>query len=191
MAQLGFYIDQSRCTGCKACVIACKDKHDNREGTNFRRVYSFQTGEFSENGKGAFINNVQSYYLSISCNHCEEPACAKNCPTKAMHKRDEDGVVVVDQNKCIGCRYCEWNCPYEGPQYNKDLGKMTKCDLCIDLLEKGEKAACEGACPVRAIEIGPIEELRKKYGEVNEIKGMPPSSITRPNLVITPHKYAN
>ncbi len=191
MTQLGFYIDMSRCIGCKTCVIACKDKNDNEVGINFRRVYPFENGNFTVNSDGTLINNVQSYYLSISCNHCEEPKCVANCPTQAMHKREEDGVVVIDHDKCVGCKYCEWNCPYGAPQYNEKLGKMTKCNLCVDLLEKGERPACEGACPVRAIEIGPIDELRKKYGIVNEIKGMPSASITKPNIVITPHKYAN
>lgn len=190
-AQLGFYVDQSRCIGCKACVIACKDKNDNEIGVNFRRVYPFENGTFTVNNNGTFINNVQSYYLSISCNHCEEPGCVKGCPTGAMFKRDEDGVVTVDHDKCVGCKYCEWNCPYGGPQFNEKLGKMTKCNLCIDLLEKGDRPACEGACPVRAIEVGPIDELRKKYGDVNEVKGIPSASMTKPNIVIAPHKHAN
>ncbi|TMN23183.1 DMSO/selenate family reductase complex B subunit [Lentibacillus cibarius] len=191
MTQLGFYIDQARCIGCEACVIACKDKNDNPVGVNFRRVYSFEEGSFTEDKNGSFIQNIQSYFLSISCNHCDEPKCVENCPTTAMFKREEDGVVVVDQDKCVGCRYCEWNCPYGAPQYNEELGKMTKCDLCIDLLEKGERPACEGACPVRAIEIGPIDELRAKYGNVSEVKGLPTASITKPNLVINTHKDAS
>lgn len=191
MAQLGIYIDQARCIGCEACVIACKDKQDNPEGVNFRRVYSFEEGAFTKSNNGTFIQNVQSYYLSISCNHCDEPTCIENCPTTAMYKRKEDGVVVIDQDKCAGCRYCEWNCPYGAPQFNEELGRMTKCDLCIDLLEEGKRPVCEEACPMRAIEIGPIDELREKYGDVNEVKGMPSASITKPNIVINTHKYAS
>ncbi|MBM4761225.1 DMSO/selenate family reductase complex B subunit [Bacillus sp. B15-48] len=191
MTQLGFYIDQSRCIGCKTCVIACKDKNDNEIGVNFRRVYPYESGSFTQNANGTFVQNVQSYFLSISCNHCDNPTCVQGCPTGAMFKRNEDGVVVIDQDKCAGCRYCEWNCPYGAPQYNKELGKMTKCNLCVDLLDKGERPACEGSCPVRAIEVGPIEELRAKYGHTDQVKGMPNSSITNPNIVITPHKFAN
>nr|WP_253286745.1 DMSO/selenate family reductase complex B subunit [Virgibacillus sp. MSJ-26] len=188
---MGFYIDQARCIGCKACVIACKDKNDNPEGVNFRRVYSFEEGKFTKDNNGSFIQNVQSYFLSISCNHCDVPKCVENCPTTAMYKREKDGVVVIDHDKCVGCKYCEWNCPYGAPQYNEELGKMTKCDLCVDLLAEGQRPACEGACPVRAIEIGPIDELRKKYGDNADVKGLPSSKITKPNLVINAHKHAS
>ncbi|WP_080844124.1 DMSO/selenate family reductase complex B subunit [Cytobacillus gottheilii] len=189
--QLGFYINQARCVGCKACVVACKDKNDNPVGINFRRVYSFESGSFTDHNDGTYDQNVQAYYLSVSCNHCDDPACVKGCPTTAMYKREEDGVVVVDHEKCVGCQYCSWNCPYGAPQYNAELGKMTKCNLCIDLLEKGERPACEAACIYRAIEVGPIEELRKKYGEVSELKDLPKASMTNPNIVISPHKFAN
>lgn len=188
--QLGFYIDQSRCIGCKACVIACKDKNDNDVGINFRRVYPFESGAVTVNKDGTFINNVQSYYLSIACNHCEDPGCVKGCPTGAMYKRGEDGVVLVDHDKCVGCRYCEWNCPYGAPQYSDVIGKMTKCDTCLDLREQGEQPACVTACIMRAIDFGPIDELRKKYGNVSDVKGLPSSSITKPNIVINPHKDA-
>jgi len=101
-----------------------------------------------------------------------------------MHKRDEDGVVVVDQDRCAGCKYCVWNCPYGAPQYNEETGKMTKCDTCLDLREKGEEPACVTSCIMRAIEFGPIDELRKKHGANANIKGIPSSSITKPNLII-------
>lgn len=191
MTQLGFYIDQARCIGCDACVIACKDTKDSPENTNLRRVYSFEEGSFSEDKNGSFTQNIQSYFLSISCNHCDNPTCIDSCPTTAIYKRKEDGVVLIDHDKCVGCKYCEWNCPYEAPQYSKELGKMTKCDTCIDLREAGEEPVCVTSCPMRAIEFGPIDELRSKYGTASEIKGMPSSSITKPNLVINPHKHAS
>ncbi|PLR84867.1 DMSO/selenate family reductase complex B subunit [Bacillus sp. V33-4] len=175
MAQMGFYINMAICIGCKTCVVACKDKNDLEVGRNYRRVYDFEEGEYP---------NPAISHLSISCNHCEEPKCVEGCPTGAMYKRAEDGVVLVDHDKCVGCKYCQWNCPYSGPQYNEELGKMTKCDTCIDLREKGEEPACVTSCPMRAIEFGPIEELRKKYGDVNEVKGMPSASITKPNIVL-------
>jgi anaerobic dimethyl sulfoxide reductase subunit B (iron-sulfur subunit) len=189
VAQLGFYINQARCTGCKACVVACKDKNDLDVGVNFRRVYPYESGDYVTNGD-AIQPNVQAYFFSISCNHCTDPKCVKNCPTGAMNKRKEDGVVSVDPAKCAGCRYCVWSCPYGAPQYNEKIGKMTKCNFCIDLLAKGEDPACVGACPMRAIEYGPIDELRKKYGDVADIKGLPSSSITKPNLVINAHRHA-
>ncbi|MFM9449458.1 4Fe-4S dicluster domain-containing protein, partial [Streptomyces acidiscabies] len=87
----------------------------------------------------------------------------KVCPTTAMSRRD-DGTVYVDQDKCVGCRYCEWACPYSAPQYRKDTGRMSKCDLCYDYRSKGKEPACVAACPSRALDWGPIDELRGKYG---------------------------
>ncbi|MGG0715994.1 DMSO/selenate family reductase complex B subunit [Robertmurraya massiliosenegalensis] len=189
MVQLGFYINNEYCTGCKACVVACKDKNDLEVGVNYRRVYEHSEGDYVERDE-AFIQNVQSFFTSISCNHCENPKCVENCPTGAMHKREEDGVVLVDHEKCIGCKYCMWNCPYGAPQYNEVIGKMTKCNFCIDLIEVGENPVCVGSCPMRALDYGPIEELREKYGDVSNIKGLPDASITNPSIVIGAHRNA-
>jgi anaerobic dimethyl sulfoxide reductase subunit B (iron-sulfur subunit) len=175
MEQVGFYIDVKKCIGCKTCTVACKDTNDLEVGRNFRRVYDFEEGVFPK---------VNMFHLSISCNHCDEPGCVQGCPTGAMYKRTKDGVVVVDHDKCVGCRYCEWNCPYGAPQYSEKLGMMTKCDTCLTLRENGENPACVDSCPLRAIEFGLIDDLRKKYGKNSDIKGLPSSNITHPNLVI-------
>lgn len=190
MAQLGFYINQSLCTGCKACTVACKDKNNLDVGINFRRVYSYEEGSYIQNPKNAIVHNIKSFYFTIACNHCKTPACIPSCPTGAITKRKEDGVVIIDQKVCQGTQLCVKACPYGGPQYNPKKFKTDKCDFCIDLQEKGEDPVCVSTCPMRAIEFGPIEELRKKYGNVSEIKGMPSSSITNPNIVITPHRDA-
>lgn len=101
------------------------------------------------------------WHLSIACNHCDDPQCVSHCPTTAMHKREEDGVVLVDHDKCVGCRYCTWACPYEAPQFDPAIGMMTKCDTCLDLREQGGNPMCVDSCPMRAIEFGLISELRK------------------------------
>jgi anaerobic dimethyl sulfoxide reductase subunit B len=189
LAQLGFYIDQSKCIGCKACSVSCKDKNNLVVGINFRRVYSYEEGGFLVN-ESSITPTLKAYYFSISCNHCEAPACIKNCPTGAIEKRAEDGVVIIKQDVCIGTRYCVQACPYGGPQYNETVKKSNKCNFCIDLQSKGEDPVCVATCPMRAIEFGPIEELRKKYGKIAEIKGMPSAKITGPNLVINPHRDA-
>jgi anaerobic dimethyl sulfoxide reductase subunit B (iron-sulfur subunit) len=126
--QYGFYIDSSRCTGCKTCELACKDYKDLTPDVSFRRIYEYAGGDWQEDN-GVWHQNVFAYYLSIACNHCEDPACTKVCPSGAMHKR-EDGFVVVDEDVCIGCRYCHMACPYGAPQYNAAKGHMTKCDGC-------------------------------------------------------------
>lgn len=187
--QYGFYFNANQCTGCKACQVACKDKWDLEVGVTWRRVAEFSSGEWTVNADGTFTQNIGTYYTSVACNHCENPACVDVCPTTAMHKRD-DGIVVIDQEACIGCRYCEWACPYGAPQFSAALGVMTKCNLCYDAVEAGDKPACVGACPSRALEFGELEELRAKYGSTNELAPLPSAAITHPSLVITPHRNA-
>lgn len=189
MAQLGFYFDQARCTGCAACTIACKDKHDLPVGVSWRRVVQYTSGTWRENADGTATESIATYYTSISCNHCDDPICAEVCPSTAMRKGD-DGIVYVDPEVCIGCRYCEMACPYSAPQFNAELGVMTKCDLCRDRLAVGEKPACVAACPSRALDFGDVEELRATYGAEAGIEPLPDPRITQPNLVIRPHPEA-
>ncbi|MGO1402803.1 MAG: DMSO/selenate family reductase complex B subunit [Flaviflexus sp.] len=186
----GFFFDQSLCNGCKACEIACNDKHDLPLGVNWRRIVEYAGGSWSSNeADGTHTPNVFSYYTSISCNHCANPICMEVCPTTAMSKR-EDGTVYVDGDKCVGCRYCEWACPYSSPQFNADTGQMTKCDLCYDYRSEGQNPACTDACPTRALDWGPIEKLREEHGDRADIAPLPDPAITEPHLVIKPHRDA-
>ncbi|WP_303324560.1 DMSO/selenate family reductase complex B subunit [Actinomyces radicidentis] len=191
-ADYGFYFDQSLCTGCKACQVACKDKHDLPVGITWRRVVEYTGGSWQTSGN-TFTPNVFTYYTSVSCNHCENPVCMEVCPTTAMSKR-EDGTVYVDESKCVGCRYCQWACPYGAPQLDTRTGHMSKCDLCYDYRETGQDPACVSACPSRAIDWGPIAELRKAHGDTDGttpgIAPLPDPSITKPHLVIHPHRDA-
>lgn len=187
-AAYGFYFDQTLCTGCKACQIACIDKHDLPLGVRWRRVAEYSGGTWRLQGN-TVTPNVFTYYTSIACNHCEDPICVRVCPTTAMTQRD-DGTVYVDDSKCVGCRYCEWACPYSAPQFNASTGHMSKCDLCFDYRSEGMQPACVAACPSRALDWGPIAELRKAHGDESAIAPLPDPSITRPRLVILPHRDA-
>ncbi len=104
--QYGFFIDSSRCTGCKTCELACKDYKDLTPEVSFRRIYEYAGGDWQEDN-GVWHQNVFAYYLSISCNHCEDPACTKVCPSGAMHKR-EDGFVVVDEDGALAAATAIW-----------------------------------------------------------------------------------
>ena len=136
MTQLGFYVDTAKCTGCKTCQLSCKDENDLTVGVNWRRVYEYGGGSWFQNEDGTYQQNVFAYYTSISCNHCAKPACTKACPTGAMHKRESDGLVLVNQDVCVGCRYCEMACPYGAPQFNAEKKVMSKCDGCYDRVEQ-------------------------------------------------------
>lgn len=189
MEQYGFYFDSERCTGCKTCELACKDYKDLGTDVNFRRIYEYTGGNWNQQADGCWHQDVFAYYMSISCNHCAAPACTKVCPTGAMHK-NEDGFVIVNEETCIGCRYCHMACPYDAPQYDAQKGHMTKCDGCYSRVKSGQKPICVDACPLRALDFAPIDELRAKYGEQASIAPLPPSDITHPNLVVKPNKNA-
>lgn len=185
--QYGFYVDQQHCIGCFTCQIACKDKNDLPAGVRWRKVHEFEGGDTLEDN-GVYRSNMFAYWLPLACNHCEKPKCVENCPAGALYKRETDGIVLLDQDKCIGCGYCVWSCPYEVPQLVNNTS--SKCNFCVDLLEQGKNPACVDACIMRVLKYGPVDELRAKYGDVDEVKGMPSADITRPSLVITPHKQA-
>jgi anaerobic dimethyl sulfoxide reductase subunit B len=189
--QIAFYFDASACNGCKACAVACKSKNALPVGINWRQVYEYTGGTWIPDPEDKTLmvpSGIFAYAISVACMHCLEPSCTEMCPTGAIYKRKEDGVVLIETDKCIGCRYCEWGCPYGAPQYDDSIGRMTKCDLCVDLLEAGETPYCAASCVMRALEVGELAELRAKYGREAAIEPLPAASLTSPALVVTPHK---
>lgn len=186
--QYAFYFDSSACSGCKACQVACMDKHNLPAGVLWRRVYEISGGAWQPQG-ASWVNDAFAYYLSISCNHCEKPICVEVCPTQALIKR-QDGIVLIDERRCIGCQYCSWACPYGALQYDEGRGCMTKCTFCADLLDFGEPPACVAACPMRALNFGEREELEARYGKSPDLFPLPKPELTEPALSITPHQSA-
>lgn len=186
MKQYGFFVDSAKCTGCKTCEVSCKDEKDLNIGPKFRRVYEYGGGIWKQEGD-TWTQDVFNYYLSIACNHCSNPTCVKGCPTGAMHKRQEDGLVVVDQSTCIGCRYCEMRCPYGAPQFDEQKKVMSKCDGCYERVSQGLKPVCVNSCPQRALDFDEIGVLHAKYGNQAAVAPLPDPGYTNPNLVVRPH----
>lgn len=183
MSQMGFYVDQTRCIGCYTCAVACKDWYDIDAGPcNWMRVQTMEEGTFPD---------VFVAYLPSPCYHCAEPACIQACPVDAISKRQTDGIVVVDRQKCPGnqecperCRKaCPWDAPQFGPEEN---AKMQKCQLCMERLEQGKQTICVEACPMYALDVGPLEGLNEKYGDVVEAAGFQFSERFVPSVRFKP-----
>lgn len=185
--QYGFHVDASRCTGCKTCEMACRDAYHLGAAPSLRRVCEVSGGSWVPEGD-AWRHHVYAYYLSVACNHCDDPVCQQVCPSGALRKHD-DGFVVLDSDCCIGCGSCAFACPYKAPSYSAALGVMRKCDGCRGRVEEGLDPVCVEACPMRALDFGPIDALRRAYGRHCDGAPLPPGSYTRPNLVITPHRH--
>lgn len=175
--QHGFFIDLSRCIGCNACTIACKQWHNLQPGpVKWLRVLQWEKGAYP---------NVRIHLLPIMCLHCIRPVCIKACPNEAIFKDKEWGAVLVDQNKCQGQRNCFKACPYGAPQFNSDQSgaTMSKCNMCIDRLRQGLKPICVLSCSMRALEFGPLEELQIRYGKLGSAQDLPNPKITIPAVV--------
>lgn len=165
--QYGIYIDQKRCSGCFACVVACKDWHDVPAGpASWIRVKTIEKGRYPD----LFVA-----FLPMLCNHCLKPACVEACPAEAIIKRPEDGIVTVDAEKCLGkddCGLCLDACSYDAPQFGaEDNAKIQKCDLCLERWGQGKKPVCVTSCPMQALDAGPLDELRAKYGGGTQAEG--------------------
>jgi Fe-S-cluster-containing dehydrogenase component len=142
----GFIFDHDLCVGCKACSAACMI--ENEWSFNARNIY---IREASSHPAGRKIN------LSMACNHCSEPVCLNGCPSKAYHRDPQTSAVISDSHKCIGCRYCLWNCPYDAPKFNSYARVIEKCHFCNHRLIKGTEPACSASCPTGALRFGEIQ----------------------------------
>jgi Fe-S-cluster-containing hydrogenase components 1 len=180
MTQYAFFFDQSRCYGCQACSVACKDWNGIEPGPEkWMTVYEWEKGSYPE---------LRVHDLAFSCGHCQNPVCIKACPNNAIFKEDKYGAVLVDEDKCTGNRQCAIACPYGAPKFASDAPgtKMTKCTMCIDRLEKGEKPMCVISCPLRAFDFGTLEEMEAKYGSLRQLEDMP-APDTKPAFIFRPH----
>ncbi|WP_147653511.1 4Fe-4S dicluster domain-containing protein [Vulcaniibacterium gelatinicum] len=174
--KLGLVIDLDTCVGCHACAVGCKQWNSGGiagpltdedaygrapSGVWFNRVHSYEVAGTDGGGAGA-AQPAMTLHFPRSCLHCEQPACVTVCPTGASYKRAEDGIVLVDEDKCIGCKLCSWACPYGAREYSAVEGVMKKCTLCVDriynehLPEAERVPACVQVCPTRARHFGDL-----------------------------------
>jgi tetrathionate reductase subunit B len=176
-----FVIDVGRCCGCYNCQLACKDEYVDNDWTPYSKPQP-DTGQFwmklQENVCGT-VPKVKMHYLPVLCNHCEDPACMRACQDNAIEKRD-DGLVIVEPEKCTGCKECMTACPYGVIYFNDELALAQKCTGCAHLLDNGYKLPrCVEACPTDAIRFGEEEELKDLIAGASVLR---PESGLRPNV---------
>ena len=159
MSQLAMVVEVDRCIGCKGgCQIACKTEHNIALGRSRSTLYTMgPTGTFP---------NLEMYYLPIMCQQCENPACTMVCPTGACMKSEEDGVILIDPDVCIGCRGCQNACPFHCNNYNQEMRIMDKCTLCFERRQNGEEPACVRNCAGGALHFGDISDPESEVSKL-------------------------
>lgn len=151
MSRYYLYQDDKKCVSCLACQVQCKINKGLSVGP--------KPGQVIEVGPVKIDGKPKATYMFMSCFHCEDPWCVPACPTGAMQKRSSDGVVFIDQGKCVGCKSCIMACPWGAPQWDAQKGVAVKCDYCIDRIDAGLEPACVTACITDCLSFGPAENM--------------------------------
>ncbi|SUZ32790.1 Tetrathionate reductase subunit B [Roseibaca ekhonensis] len=169
--KLGLVIDLDTCVGCHACVISCKGWNTQAYGAPLSDMDAY-----GDQPEGTFLNRVHSFevardqappmvvHFPKSCLHCDDAPCVTVCPTGASYKRSEDGIVLVNEDACIGCGLCAWACPYGAREMDGASRVMKKCTLCVDriynenLPEEDREPACVRTCPSNARHFGDLSD---------------------------------
>ncbi len=143
MSKNYFKFDKNKCVGCEACVVACINENGFQENELWRNIHSSNPEK---------IPGLPLFYLSMSCNHCDDAPCMDNCPALAYSRSPITGAILHSPDACIGCKYCTWNCPYDAPKYNPLEGIINKCNFCESRLLDNQKPACASLCPTGALD---------------------------------------
>jgi Fe-S-cluster-containing dehydrogenase component len=159
-------LDASKCIDCKACTIACKMENNVPKGP-----YSYRIWVAEEPYKGHYPN-IKRSFLPSQCQQCSNPPCVHVCPTKASYQT-EDGVVLVDHDKCILCKYCMTACPYDARYESENVHAIDKCTFCYHRLPEGREPACVETCPPKV----------RVFGDLND----PESAVSK---LLDQHKYS-
>ncbi len=164
--QMGFLINLKRCISCHSCEFACSNEHNLNESGNRKLV--------------KISNPIIFAYLSLACNHCENPECIRVCPQKCYSKR-RDGIVVNNPLNCNACKSCINACPYNAPKYNPYTNKVNKCNFCLDRLLKGKDPICVSSCSQQALKIIDLSNISSKdYQRPHHV--IPSVRLTNPSV---------
>jgi Fe-S-cluster-containing dehydrogenase component len=202
--QLGLVIDLDICVGCHACAVNCKEWNAGGhmapltdidpygaapDGVWFNRIHTFEVTR--DDGSPG-----QTVHFPKSCLHCRDAACVTVCPTGASFKRADDGIVLIDEAKCIGCKLCSWACPYGAREFDSDVGVMKKCTLCIDRIynenldAEDRVPACVSTCPASARHFGdlgdPASDVSRLVAERGGYDLMPEAGYRPTNKYLPP-----
>ena len=195
--KLGLVIDLDTCVGCHACVINCKEWNTsgygaalsdqdpygiNPSGAWLNRIHTFEVIADKSRGQGVgevigTAGDARVVHFPKSCLHCDDAPCVTVCPTGASYKRSEDGIVLVDEDKCIGCGLCAWSCAYGAREMDQAAGVMKKCTLCVDriynesLEEIDRQPACVRTCPAGARHFGDFADPESNVSKLVAERG--------------------
>ena len=172
--QYGFVLDQNACIGCHACTVACKAENDVPLGSFRTWVKWVEEDEFPETKRSAAV---------LRCNHCADAPCITICPTKALHRRD-DGIVDLDDSRCIGCASCLQACPYDAIHIDEREGTAAKCHFCAHRLEVGLAPACVSVCPEQAIKV-----IDTSSGETMNLLTQMGATVRKPERGTSPQTF--
>ena len=156
--QLAIVVEADRCIGCHGCKVACKFENDIALGTS--RVNTYTMGPVGE------FPHLSMYFLTVQCQQCENPSCTEVCPTGACYKDEEDGVIRIDPDTCIGCQSCMKACPFHANNFNREMRIMDKCTICSHLREEGKTPACIWNCPGGALHFGDINDPESEVSKL-------------------------
>ncbi|WP_282209744.1 4Fe-4S dicluster domain-containing protein [Parvibacter caecicola] len=162
MTQYGIVTDVNRCVGCLGCSVACKAVNGVPVGAFWNKTLRIGPNPVAEGGNWP---DVDLYFLTVSCQHCDNPACVSVCPTEASHVV-ADGTVQVDKSKCIGCQFCAMACPYGVRYLNEEERVVEKCTLCEQQIAQGELPQCVSQCGGMARWFGDFD------GDIRDFKGV-------------------
>ena len=154
----GFIFNTDRCVGCHACIVACSNRNEVTTGITWRTVNQYNASA---------LPVIPVFFHSLACNHCEDALCMTHCPASAFYRDPFTNAVLIDQKKCIGCKYCTWACPYGSPDYDPLKRVIEKCTLCVDQVKNGDTPACAKCCPTGALN---YDELNPSVS-FDQIKG--------------------